>query len=389
MTEAKSVRCDSMRLRLLVTTVVRRSGLNEPSGYLYVIDYPRGRILLRSPIPDSKFRAKDPNPRGGMRGGRGVAAFADRIVIANTDSVWIFDRNWQFIRRVSNPLMVGVHDILAEQEGILITCTHLDLLVMLDWSGNVVWQWEWQCEPQLLSDFGIRNLPILEEGPDYRDPDTLRGAVRNLVHLNAVSRSGDDLLLSFGRVLSPSAHRKLRLEAALARTADSLRLKRLAQRSIFHALDRLRLPFLKSKFYGSRSVIVRLANDGTVSVLYRSDSVPRRDENSREPNHNVLKVGDHLVYNESNRNCVMIVSNDVEAKRVTIPGRPPFVRGLAQLDKRRVIVGSQAPTALYEIDLGARRVVSSCELESSRESVYAICILPPEFIDPPPRLKGF
>lgn len=72
---------------------------------------------------------------------------------------------------------------------------------------------------------------------------------------------------------------------------------------------------------------------------------------------------------------------------VEIPGDPSFVRGLVQLDDNSLIVGSQAPAAIYEVDLQSCRVTSALPVDGEpNESIYAICVLPAEFADPPARL---
>ena len=116
-------------MRLLVTTIVRNALPTAPSGYIYLLDTDKGKVLMRCPVPESLHRAKDPNPRGGLRGAKGISSYGGKVVVANTDSLWIFDKSWNISNRITHPLMSGVHDILAEEDGIWITCTHVDLLI--------------------------------------------------------------------------------------------------------------------------------------------------------------------------------------------------------------------------------------------------------------------
>ena len=358
-------------LQLVVTTVVRHAPLGQPSGYVYLVDFLNKRTLMRRPVPESRFRFKDANPRGGLRGAKGVSVFGDRLVVANTDSLTVFDPTWKVAAKLSDPLMGGVHDVLAEEDGIWVTCTHADLLLKLDWSGRRLSCWTWRQATKLAAELGFQHPPAFDGSRDYRDPDSKRGGVRNIVHLNAVSRGSEGLLLSFGRVLSTEAYRKQMVESFLTKVALAFRLRRWAHASPFHALERLRVPGLRGKFYGSRSCLVLLRPDGTTKIL-------RWDNQALEPNHNVVQVGPRMVYNDTNNHRVVAVGVGPkrDERRVTIPGAPPFVRGLAHLRDQVMLVGSQAPTAIYAVDLATGRIESSCELKSGREAVYAIACLP-------------
>lgn len=103
----------------------------------------------------------------------------------------------------------------------------------------------------------------------------------------------------------------------------------------------------------------------------------------------MIQVDNSLIYNDSNGNRVVATALDESSpdRCVEIPGQPGFVRGLAQLDKDSFLVGSQAPAAIYQVDLQAGQVVSAFPLDGEpNESVYGICILPTKFDDPLPIL---
>ncbi len=122
---------------------------------------------MKSAVPESVHRAKDPNPRGGLRGARGVTTDGARLVIANTERLLVFDQYWKLVGDITHPLMGGVHDILAEVDGIWITCTNADLLLKLDRTGKMVADWEWRVDRSLVAGFGFRGLPKVDRTPDY------------------------------------------------------------------------------------------------------------------------------------------------------------------------------------------------------------------------------
>jgi len=357
---------------LIVTTIVRRAPLGEPSGYIWILDSDRRSVVLRTPVPDSRYRASDPNPRGGLRGGRGVWCWQDRLVIANNETLFLFDRNWKLVNCISHPLMGGVHDILAVEDGIWVTCTHSDLLVKVDWKGNLIDQWEWRKDRSLRAAFELDDLPQVDLRVDFRDPNAARRHVYNTIHLNAVCPASDGLLLSFGRVLSPAGYRKKRRDSAFSRLASAFRLNGLSRKSVSRALDKLRPRMMPSPPDNSCSAIVLLHADRTSKVLHRVTGIA-------EPNHNVWWHNDTIVFNDTNQHAVVAFSPSSrrDPACVRIPGESPFVRGLLHDAGSVYWAGSQAPLALYQVDVAAGRRLSTWELDSSPfESVYGICAVP-------------
>lgn len=361
-------------LRVLVTSVVRHTDQQQASGIVRVIDYETKRVLMKSAVPESVHRAKDPNPRGGLRGARGVTTDGARLVIANTERLLVFDPYWKLVGDITHPLMGGVHDILAEPDGIWITCTNADLLLKLNWTGKMVADWEWRVDRSLIAGFGFRSLPKVDRTLDYRDPESMRDAVRNVVHLNAVTRGPNGLLLSFGRILSAGAYRKQRVMSVLGQLARPLGIKSRPHRPAQG------LPV--SKVEGSSFALVLRHEDGSSKML-------KHAAGTNVPNHNVIQIDNWLVYNDSNAGEVVVSALDERSsdRRVQIPGQPSFPRGLVQLGRGHVLVGSQAPAAIYQVDLAAGRVVSTFLLDGEpNESVYGICLIPPSFADPPTHL---
>src|SRR5690606_17006254 len=98
-------------MRLLVTTILRHAPPGVPSGFASVLELPSGEIVSRSAAPDSPWRRRDPNPRGGLRGAKGISFCGERLALASTDCVYVFDRRWRLQRAISHPLAAGLHDV--------------------------------------------------------------------------------------------------------------------------------------------------------------------------------------------------------------------------------------------------------------------------------------
>lgn len=365
------------RLRIAVTSAVRHAGAADFSGYVRVVDLASGEVALKAPIPESGRRADDPNPRGGVRGAKGVSALGDRLVVANSERLFVFDPAWSLAGEITHPLMGAVHDVLAVEDGVWVTCSACDLLLKVDWHGEPVETWSWRSEPSLVSALGFDSLPPLDSDLDHRDPRAAQQGVHNVVHLNAVTRSPDGLLVLFGRVLAPELVKQRLRKAGLARA--------LARVGISRPLPTKPTQVPASTVPGSSFAVVELRDAGPPQlVLHRSGTTV--------PNHNVEAVGDSIVYLDSNAGRLVVWDRESASERaaVAIPGSPSFARGLVRLDASTYLVGSQAPLALHAVDLSAGAVTETVELAGEpNESVYGLEIVPPAFADPPPAERLF
>jgi len=360
---------------VLVTTIVRHADSRRASGFVRLVDLETDQLRWRLGMPESAHRQHDPNPRGGLRGARGASAHGDRLVVANAERLLVFDDCWSLVREITQPWFGGIHDLLAEADGIWVTCASADLLVKVSWSGEILADWEWRRDPNLRRAFGLTSIPPVDRGLDYRDPETMRTGVRNTVHLNAIARCPQGLLLSFGRVLSPRAYRAAWWRSAAGRLASKLGLP--ARTSRPTSLD------APSRVEGASAFIVLLEESGSTTVL-------RRSEGAAIPMHNVAWVNDKLIFNDSNAGALVATAGGNSGDRsVPIPGRPSFARGLAHCRDEVFWVGSQAPLALYRVDLETSTITATIPLHGQEhESVYAICPLPPRFCRAKPPSTG-
>lgn len=380
-----------MGRRIAVSSIIRHAPTARESGLLRVIDLDTGAALLTAPMPQSAHRRADPNPRGGLRGGRGVSFLTDRFVLANTERLFVFDREWQMVSELSNHWTADIHEILAEPDGIWATCTACDLLLKLGWDGGVLDSWSWRRDQRLAGRFGFDSLSEPQDALDYRDPRHRRYAVHDVGHLNAVTRGRDGLIVSLGRVLTPRAYRSRRLKRLVGGAANEV----LITRPVLAALRRRHLRKLGADLLpmpdrGPGSSALVLVPDRVASVPSTPTATVLLCQNGLKlPNHNVLEVDDLLVYNDTNRGRLVAYDRqDCSERSVGVPGNPGYARGLAWLEGETFVVGSQRPTALHTIDLGAGRVTSSAVIgRDPMESVSSIALVPDPFDDPPERLR--
>ena len=362
--------------RIIATSIVRHAGLEQASGFVRIVDVEGRRILSKSATPESVYRVKDTNPRGGLRGARGIGVCKDKLVIANSERLFVFDSTWKLVGEITHPLMGEIHEILVEEDGIWVTCTGADLLLKVDWQGKISHVWEWRQHDQLVEALGFSEVPRVDRAVDYRDPESARDSVRNLVHLNAVTRAPYGILLSFGRILSPGMYRRRQIESLVGRLAKRIGFERLSPPSLWAA------SLTGNGVRGSTSAMVHVGENGRTSVL-------STEQSASVPNHNVVQWEDQLVRNDSNSNQVVIHPLEERSgreRRIKIPGRKGFLRGLVQLHDSTFLIGNQNPASICRVDVESEGV-SPIDLEGEpRESVFALCRVPSNFSDPPPRL---
>ena len=379
-------------LRIAVTTTIRHVAWNEPSAVLRIADLDEGRTVLESELPESPYRASDPNPRGGLRGARGLGFLPDRFVVANADSAFVFDRTWRILGELTHPWSGSIHGLLAEHDGVWLSCSASDQVIKLGWEGSLLDSWCWRTDRRLAAELGFRSPLPFRERLDYRDPRKYGHGVHDLAHVNAVARDGRGLLVSLGRVLSPRSYRSRHWRRRLGRIGEAL----LIGRPALALLRRREVRRLRAQGEPSPSVtdgtwmVVRVSSiDGQLAGAEPAEVVVRRD-GQRVPNHDILAWRGLVVYNNSNQGRLEAVDPRTGAieRSVTVPGDPPYARGLAALEDGRFLVGSQRPVAVHAIDLDVQQVISSFHLgDNPRESVFAVGLVPESFEEPPERLQ--
>jgi hypothetical protein len=377
-----------------VSTVVREGLLGSPTGYLRIIDLDTGRTLYCGFPPESVYTRDDPNPRGGSRGTKGISACPGRVAVAVAERVSMFDEEWRLLEEVSHPWFGLLHGILAEPDGVWVTATACDMLIRLSWEGQVVDSWFWRSDSGLRRALGFGSLPRFDGRRDYRDPLATGGGFDS-VHLNAVARGRNGLIVNFGQVRGKDALRRHRREQLLIRPLEALPaarplLRRVRRRRLDrppdHGPDGRPLPM-----HSSALVALPDRSGNSTEGERRSARVIHRRNGVGIPNHDVLEAGELVLYNDTNANDLVVLDpGGEEVGRVRLPGESGFARGLAWLEDDLFLVGNASPASLHTVDIAKGRVVSSLSLDGPpKESVSSIALLPASFKAPPSRLPGY
>ena len=122
---------------LVVTTVVREAPL-EGHGFVYVIDWDRKEVVRKFQPPPP--RATSLGPRGGARGFRGVTFSGDVCYIANYDTLFGYDKDWNLVDTISHKLFADIHEIESDGDCIWITSTGVDGILKINGAGHLLEQ---------------------------------------------------------------------------------------------------------------------------------------------------------------------------------------------------------------------------------------------------------
>ena len=319
--------------RYLVSTICRGSRTGSPSGYLYVVDIVKG-LQGACPVPTSPNLVREPNPRGGIRGGRGLAIAGNSLYIANGTEILRFDHAWRHDQLISHPWCGNVHDIAFHDDRLWVCSTASDAIAIFNPAG------------QLNDLINLRSAASMEndgarfnELIDYRNPIGYEIQKSNRLHANGIGFTNDGTpLVSLGRV-----------ETDLNSTA----------------------------LIGG---IARADGRGRLNIVSTGTEVPL---------HNVLTLSDGtiLTLNSSAGTLCSLRPDGTLASMLSLAAPAPdgFVRGLCLSSNGRLLVGDR--NHLLVFDLSKARISRVFTLSNSlNEAVYAISPLPHSFGPLPPAL---
>jgi hypothetical protein len=344
-------------MRLIATTVVRESLLGrQKTGYIYDVDWDGKRIIRRLPVPEPMVPNSDTNPRGGLRGGRGVAVTRHGVVVANHDTVYVYDDEWRQLDARSEPLFIGIHEISWDGRHLWMTATAIDAVLKTNLDGPVEVAWD----PHALPAAGILGLGPRGHSLNGKIDFRQGGAPRmDWCHINCVQHDPQGLVVNCGLVQRPqtrAARAKRRLLGPLG--PMSARPKPGVDRSAV-----LAGPY--------RSLVVAVSNGSQPQVLLELSGHSLATHNGQ------MLDGSRVVVNDSTTNTLRIfdVSDQSEVARVPIPGT--WLRGLTQVTQAHVIVGT-APATLALVDLSTRSIEERLQLSANpNEAVHGLTVCPP------------
>lgn len=369
---------------LLVTTVRRHTPATEPSGFVYTIDLEGQKILQRSFIVEPAFREIDNNPRGGLRGYRGIALRHDEIALANATMVFRYDPQWNLIGYLTHPACSAIHDIQYENDGLWVTSASNDLLFHFDCSGRILRYFYMRSPSPALQSLDWRPpiliVPddIMAAKRDFRHPRAFIEEHYDWAHVNSVCLlPGGDLLVSLGLIIDQRFAGWLRVKARLVgwRVWPAILAANRFLRNVLGLPKKLHSELVVQPAMG-RSAIVRISPDGRISLVLDLPEVT-------VPSHSLMALPDGtVIYLKTDDGSLLRFdpNSGKVLEECLINGG--FLRGITMIAPNIILLGNKQE--LVRFDLDARQAIPFLRLtEDPVESVYDIKVLPAQFVLPP------
>lgn len=372
--------------RYLVSTVRRRCPPTEPSGYIYLLNNEKEEVIQRSTIIEPLFRELDTNPRGGMRGAKGIAVRPDQIALANFSMIFRYDPQWNLLGVITHPCCAGVHDILFQDGYLWVAAARTDLLLKFDLGGRLLHYDDMRHPSPAKRSLGWSAPVLLDDGiirsgkMDFRHPLQVEKETYDRAHVNSVCfLNGGDRLVSLGFVFNENFAVLLRLKILLIRWGIWTALQS-ANRFFRQALGRRPKTTDQSLVFRparAQSALVRVNESGQRVLAYKIRGVSA-------PSHSLLSMPDGtVVYLNTSEGTVLHfdpIANEILSNNRVAEGG--FLRGVTLDSRNRLLIGNRNELITYDWRNGV--VVKRWAISrDDNEAVYDIKTLPPHFHDPP------
>jgi hypothetical protein len=183
---------------VLATSVIRSSHEGESHGGVYLIDLATNECeqVIRWSYGGISWEG-----RGSERGLRGIAYYDDLVLIAASDELWAYDKDFNVVDKFTNRYLKHCHEIHRAGDTLWLSSTGFDSVLGLDlkrgrfWAGYHLTKHPLDVLPRrfdLFSRYSIR--PFDPEGDNGPPPRVQHAAT--FVHLNNVWVDAGTLLMS-------------------------------------------------------------------------------------------------------------------------------------------------------------------------------------------------
>lgn len=167
---------------VIATSVVRGSRQGESHGGVYLVDFEQGRVAQAI---DWNTANIDWQGRGWDRGLRGIAFDDDKIYIAGSDELFVYDRDFNSLASYRSLHLKHCHEIVRYKRRLYLTSTGFDSILSFDLDAL---RFSWAIKIGKVAD-GFRAVPFLPGAVDGPAPS-------NTLHLNNVHCTPAGLFIS-------------------------------------------------------------------------------------------------------------------------------------------------------------------------------------------------
>jgi hypothetical protein len=118
---------------IITSSVIRTSDKGESHGGLYLVDMATGST---DQVLDWNEPSIDWEGRGGDRGLRGISFHGDRVLLAASDEIFIYDRQFNRLGSIQNAYLRHCHEIFTSGDRLFMTSTGFDSVLEYDLSAG-------------------------------------------------------------------------------------------------------------------------------------------------------------------------------------------------------------------------------------------------------------
>jgi hypothetical protein len=115
--------------RVVLSSVVRSSHQGESHGGVYIVDFATGSVEQMLDWDDPSISWEG---RGADRGLRGIAFHGDRVYLAASDEIFVYDKRFQMQGSFRNAYLKHCHEITVDGDRLLVTSTGFDAVLEYD-----------------------------------------------------------------------------------------------------------------------------------------------------------------------------------------------------------------------------------------------------------------
>ena len=120
--------------KVIATSVVRSAHQGESHGGVYLIDLDSGHY---DQVIDWNDDSINWEGRGGDRGLRGIAFHNDRVFLAASDEIFVYDTAFNRLNSYRNPYLQRCHEISSSGNTLYLTSTDLNSVLEFDLTKNI------------------------------------------------------------------------------------------------------------------------------------------------------------------------------------------------------------------------------------------------------------
>jgi hypothetical protein len=374
--------------RLIITTIHRETPLHTVSGWIYVVDLESRKIIQTTEGIEPPNRVYDYNPRGGMRGLRGISICNGELAVAGYSAVFFFDRHWNLLRSFTHPSVSAIHEILFVNDGLWVTSTANDMLVKFDQTGKLDEFHYLRMHRSLMTQLDgpmlqtLKPSDIMDGKKDFRSLSYFIADLYDHVHLNGLDLSNDgQFFLSLGLIVGDAFTLLMNIKTFM---------RRIGVWALFISLNRVVMRALGLKKKMLSDLVVQPSQGKSAIVIWdrrEQWQVLLKIPAYHNPSHSVRLLDDGTgLYLVTSKGLLIHFDKDgnilLETKITD-----KFLRGLLVLPGRQLVIG--AGNSLIFFDFNAQKITAEIQLSNDPlNTVFDLQILPPEFELPPASLQA-